>query len=190
MSQHRSQMTRMLAGEPYTSNDPELIAAQLKAQALLAQFNASPPSAWAEQRQLLAELFADFGNGAFVRPGLRCDYGFNISVGARSFLNFDCVLLDSNRIVIGSEVLLGPGVHVYTATHPVGAAERCAGVEYAHPVFIGDKAWLGGGVIVCPGVTVGERTVVGAGSVVVRDLPAGVVAAGNPCAVIRELPAE
>jgi maltose O-acetyltransferase len=190
VAQPGTQMAAMLAGEPYASNDPELIAASLKAQELLARFNASDPGAWAGQRELLTELFAELGPGACVRPGLRCDYGFNIYLGSRSFLNFNCVLLDCNRIVIGSEVLLGPGVHIYTATHPVDPVQRCSGVEYARPVHIGNRAWLGGGVIVCPGVNIGECTVVGAGSVVVQDLPANVVAAGNPCKFIRSVQSE
>ncbi len=113
--------------------------------------------------------------------------GFNIAIGERTFINLDCILLDCNRIMIGDEVQFAPGVHIYTAPHPVDAKQRRSGVEYALPVTIGDGAWLGGGVIVCPGVTIGENTVVGAGSVVTRDLPANVVAVGNPCRVMRHL---
>lgn len=134
---------------------------------------------------MLVALFARFGEGAVLKPTLRCDYGFNISIGERTSINFDCVLLDCNRIVIGAEVQFAPGVHVYTATHPLDARQRRSGVEYALPVVIGDGAWLGGGAIVCPGVTIGENSVVGAGSVVVRDLPANVLAVGNPCRVVR-----
>jgi maltose O-acetyltransferase len=177
----------MLAGELYDAGDPALRVARLRAQAVLAQFNTSPADAQAERRELLAGLFAHYGDGAVIEPALRCDYGFNISIGARSFLNYDCVLLDCNRIVIGHEVQFGPGVHVYTASHPLDSAQRRAGLELALPVSIGDGAWLGGGVIVCPGVTIGENTVVGAGSVVTRDLPANVLAVGNPCRVVRSL---
>lgn len=186
-SQPKTQMGKMLAGELYVADDPELYAAHLRAQAILATFNASPADAGEERRALLASLFARFGEGSVLKPTLRCDYGFNISVGDRSFINFDCVLLDCNRIVIGNEVQFAPGVHVYTATHPLDARQRRSGVEYALPVVIGDGVWLGGGVIVCPGVTIGENTVVGAGSVVVRDLPANVLAVGNPCRVVRTL---
>ena len=129
------------------------------------------------------ELFGHFGEGAVVKPNIRCDYGYNI--GARSFINYDCVLLDCNRISIGEEVQIAPGVHVYTATHPVDAQTRRSGLEYALPVAIGDGVWLGGGAIVCPGVTIGENTVVGAGSVVTHSLPANVVAVGNPCRVVH-----
>lgn len=182
-----SQKTRMLAGELYLADDPELHAAHLRAQEILARFNTTPADAGETRRALLAELFARFGTGTVLKPTLRCDYGFNIAIGDRTFINFDCVFLDCNRITIGDEVQLAPGVHIYTATHPIDAKQRRSGVEYALPVSIGDGAWLGGGAIVCPGVTIGENTVVGAGSVVTRDLPANVVAAGNPCRVMRPL---
>jgi maltose O-acetyltransferase len=181
------QKARMLAGELYVANDPELVAAHLRAQELLARFNATPADAQHERRALLRELFARFGASSVLKPTLRCDYGFNISIGKRSFINFDCVLLDCNRITIGDEVQIAPGVHIYTATHPMDAAQRRSGIECALPVVIGDGAWLGGGVIVCPGVNVGQNTVVGAGSVVTRSLPANVVAVGNPCRVVRQL---
>nr|WP_315183791.1 sugar O-acetyltransferase [uncultured Albidiferax sp.] len=183
-----SQLEKMLAGALYTATDPELGTAHLRAQALLARFNATPADAEAERRALLTALFTRFGEGSILKPTLRCDYGFNISIGARSFINYDCVLLDCNRITIGDEVQIAPGVHIYTATHPLEAAARRSGVEYALPVTIGDGVWLGGGAIVCPGVAIGENTVVGAGSVVTKDLPANVVAAGNPCRVMRALP--
>jgi maltose O-acetyltransferase len=182
-----TQKEKMLAGELYVANDPELSAAHLRAQALLARFNATPANAGDERRILLAELLAGLGEGTVLKPVLRCDYGFNISIGERTFINFDCVLLDCNRISIGDEVQFGPGVHIYTATHPIDAEQRRSGLEYALAVTIGDGAWLGGGTVVCPGVVIGENTVVGAGSVVTRDLPANVVAAGNPCRVIRRL---
>lgn len=181
------QKAKMLAGELYIANDPELHAEHLRAQEMLTSFNSIPAHEDEERRALLIDLFARFGDGTVLKPTLRCDYGFNISVGERTFINFDCILLDCNRITIGDEVQLGPGVHIYTATHPIDAMERRSGFEYAIPVTIGDGAWLGGGAIVCPGVTIGENTVVGAGSVVTRDLPRNVVAAGKPCRVLRQL---
>jgi maltose O-acetyltransferase len=187
MTQLKGQKQKMLAGELYVADDPELYAAHLRAQYILARFNATPADAGDERRAMLLDLFARFGEGAVLKPTLRCDYGFNISIGERTFINFDCVLLDCNRIVIGNEVQFAPGVHVYTATHPLDAKQRRSGVEYALPVVIGDGAWLGGGAIVCPGVTIGENTVVGAGSVVVRDLPANVLAVGSPCRAVRQL---
>jgi maltose O-acetyltransferase len=122
-----------------------------------------------------------------LKPWFRCDYGRNIAIGANTFINYDCVFLDCNRITIGREVQIAPRVQIYTATHPLEAAVRRSGVEFALPVAIEDGVWLGGGAIVCPGVTIGENTVVGAGSVVTRDLPAGVLAVGNPCRVLRTL---
>jgi len=165
-----SQKERMLSGELYDPNDPELLAAHQQAQVLLARFNVSAPADLDGRQQLLTDLFGKYGDGAVVKPALRCDYGINVHLGARSFLNYDCVLLDCHRIDIGEDVKIGPGVHVYTATHPLDAG-----------------VWLGGASIVCPGVTIGVDTVVGAGSVVVKSLPSGVLAAGNPCRVIREL---
>jgi len=182
-----TQKDKMLAGELYVANDPELYAAHLRAQQLLARFNATAADAEHERHALLKELLGRLGEGTMLKPTLRCDYGFNIFIGDRSFLNYDCILLDCNRITIGDEVQIAPGVHIYTATHPIDARQRRSGVEYALPVAIGDGVWLGGGAIVCPGVTIGKNTVVGAGSVVVRSLPANVVAAGNPCRVIRQL---
>lgn len=175
----------MLAGELYLASDPELTSDHLRAQAILARFNASASDEDGLRLELLRELFRHFGEGAVAKPNIRCDYGYNISVGARSFINYDSVLLDCNRITIGEEVQIAPGVHIYTGTHPVDAQTRRSGLEYALPVVVGDGAWLGGGAIVCPGVTIGENTVVGAGSVVTRSLPANVVAAGNPCRVLR-----
>jgi maltose O-acetyltransferase len=177
----------MLAGEPYRADDPELITAHLRAQALLERFNQTPASREADRRAVLAELLGAFGTGALVKPSFRCDYGFNITVGPRSFINYEAVFLDCNRIDIGADVQMGPGVHIYTATHPLDAAARISGIESALPVVIEDAVWLGGRTVVCPGVTIGARTVVGAGSVVVKNLPAGVLAVGNPCKVIRSL---
>jgi maltose O-acetyltransferase len=181
------QKAKMLAGELYLATDPQLVAEDRRAQELLFLFNATRPGADDERRVLLLDLFAGFGAGAVLRPSFRCDYGSNISIGEDSFINYDCVFLDCNRITIGREVQIAPRVQIYTATHPLDPATRRSKLEFALPVTIEDGAWLGGGVIVCPGVTIGENTVVGAGSVVTRDLPAGVLAVGNPCRVLRRL---
>ena len=183
----QSEKEKMLAGELYNSSDPDLVAALLRAQRLLARFNVSTPDAEEERRAVLTDLFASLGEDTTVKPTLRCDYGFNISIGTRSFVNYDCVLLDCNRITIGNEVKLAPRVQIYTATHPLDAEQRRTGIESAVPVTICDGVWLGGGVIVCPGITIGANTVVGAGSVVTRDLPADVLAVGNPCRIVRSL---
>ena len=182
-----SQMQKMLAGELYLANDPELAAAYAHAQAILAEFNVTRGDDAETLTRLLDRLLGHLGTDAIIKPTLRCDYGFTISVGARTFINYDCVFLDCNRITIGEEVQIAPGVHIYTATHPLDAATRRSGLEAALPVTIGDGVWLGGCSVVCPGVTIGENTVVGAGSVVTKDLPPNVLAVGNPCRIVRQL---
>jgi maltose O-acetyltransferase len=165
---------QMVAGKLYDASDPELVDARAHARQLLARYNASG------DRLALAALFARLADDAIVAPPFHCDYGFNISVGERFYANVNCVLLDSARIEIGNQVLFGPGVHLYTATHPLESAERRRGLELAKRIAIGDDVWLGGGAIVLPGVTIGARAVVGAGSVVTRDVLADQRVAGNP----------
>jgi maltose O-acetyltransferase len=165
---------RMLAGELYDASDAELVAARRRARALLARYRA------ARDVSVLRELFGTVGDDAVVETPFRCDYGSNIAVGARFYANVGCVFLDCASIEIGDHVLLGPGVHLYTATHPSDPALRRRGLEYARPIAIGDDVWIGGGSIVLPGISVGDRAVVGAGSVVTRDVAAGAAVAGNP----------
>lgn len=186
----KTEREKMLAGELYLASDPELVAAQARAQELLAAFNGAAPGAEAERRAILHELLGAMGEGVVIKPSLRCDYGTQIRIGARSFINYDAVMLDCAAIEIGADVQIAPGVHLYTATHPLDGPLRRSGAEFARPITIGDGVWLGGGTIVCPGVTIGANTVVGAGSVVTKDLPANCVAAGNPCRVLRFLGAD
>lgn len=181
-----SQKTLMLSGELYLASDPELVSARARAQQLTAQFNATLPET-DESHRSLSSLFGHFGQASVVRPSFCCDYGFNVFIGDRTFINFNCVFLDCNRISVGNEVQIAPGVHLYTATHPLDPVSRRAGYESALPITLHDGVWLGGGVIVCPGVTIGENTGVGAGSVVTKDLPPNVLAVGNPCRVVRSL---
>ena len=169
---------KMLAGELYRV-DAELLADMQRAQEIVAEYNKAGGDK-VLSRKLLEELLGSIGADVVIKPSFRCDYGYNISIGARSFINYDCVLLDCNKIVIGAEVQIAPGVHIYTATHPLDAATRRVGLESAHPVTISDGVWLCGRVVICPGVTIGENTVVGAASVVTEDLPANVVAMGVP----------
>jgi maltose O-acetyltransferase len=176
---------RMLAGQEYMVNDPDLIADGRRAAELTARFNAEPDSG--RRRELLTELFGSVGPNVSVRPDIRCDYGYNVHVGANVFVNWGAVLLDVGRITIGDFVQFGPNVQLLTATHPLDAGRRREGWEGSAPITIGDDVWLGGGVIVLPGVTVGARTVVGAGAVVPKDLPEGVLAVGNPARVVREI---
>ena len=183
----RSMRDRMLGGDLYRAEGPELEREHERAMALMEDFNRSPASDPQRHRQLLSELLADVGEGTVIRPPLYCDYGYQISIGARTFANFGLVALDVARIVIGDDVQIGPNVQLLTATHPLQAQPRRDKWESAAPITIADNAWLGGGVIVCPGVTIGENTVVGAGAVVTRDLPANVLAVGSPARVVRTL---
>jgi maltose O-acetyltransferase len=180
------QKERMLAGEPYLADDPELAADAARCQAALDRFNA-PGLGDAARMAILRELLAEVGEGAVVRAPLRMDYGYQTSIGPGTFVNVGAVILDVARVTIGADVQIGPNVQLLTPTHPLEPAARRTKLEAAEPIAIGDNAWLGGGVIVCPGVTIGPDTVVGAGAIVTRDLPGGVLAVGNPARVIREL---
>jgi maltose O-acetyltransferase len=178
---------KMLAGELYLASDAELEADRLRARRVLHDFNSAAPGRGSPHLAALAKLFGACGEGTMVMAPFQCDYGYNIRIGRNGFVNYNCVFLDCARITIGDDVQLAPGVQLYTATHPLDAATRRAGPEYALPITLGDGVWIGGGSIVLPGVAVGANSVVGAGSVVTRDLPAGVVAAGNPCRVLRAI---
>lgn len=178
---------RMLAGEPYLADDPQLRQASLRAQGLAHRFNTADPTDEAGLRSILEELLGAYGADSEVRPPLRCDYGEQTTIGARTFVNFGLICLDVAPVAIGDDVQIGPNVQLLTATHPVEAGPRRDKWESAQPISIGDNVWLGGGAIVCPGVTIGANTVVGAGSVVTRDLPADVVAVGCPARVVRRL---
>lgn len=178
---------RMLRGELYLADDPVLVAEMARAQALLERFNATGHDARDEQARLLRELLGDVGEGVVIRPSFRCDYGAHITIGAGTFVNYDCVMLDCAPITIGAACQIATAVQLLTPTHPIDPAPRRAGWEAAAPITLGGNVWLGGGAIVCPGVTIGTDTVVGAGAVVTRDLPAGVVAVGNPARVLREI---
>ena len=178
---------RMLRGELYLADDPELDADQARAQELLERYNATRHVEQDVRDRLLRELLGEVGEGVVVKPPFRCDYGAHIAIGARTFVNYDCVMLDVAPIRIGAACQLATRVQLLTATHPIDPEPRRLGWESAEPIALGDNVWLGGGAIVCPGVTIGEDTVVGAGAVVTRDLPAGVVAAGVPARVLREI---
>ncbi|KGN31651.1 maltose O-acetyltransferase [Knoellia sinensis KCTC 19936] len=178
---------RMLAGELYIADDPVLAEESQRAQRLTHQINTMDPNDHDGRRDLLVELLGAFGEGSEIRPPLQCDYGCQTTIGARSFVNWGVIFLDVATVTIGDDVQIGPNVQFLTATHPLEPDPRRDKWEAAEPIVIGDNVWLGGGVIVCPGVTIGADTVVGAGSVVTRDLPSGVVAVGSPAKVIREL---
>jgi maltose O-acetyltransferase len=183
----RSNRERMLAGDQYIANDPDMAPEGNQAAVLVAKFNATAGDDHAGRLRILRELLGGIGEGTVIRPPFRCDYGYQTFIGARTFVNWGLIALDVGRITIGDDVQIGPNVQLLTATHPVEAEPRRAKWEGARPIAIGDNVWLGGGVIVCPGVTIGENTVVGAGAVVVRDLPANVVAVGSPARVMRSV---
>lgn len=183
----RTMRERMLAGELYLADDPVLAEEQARAATLLDRFNQTGVDDAAQRRGLLRELLGQLGEGSEIKPPLRCDYGYRIRVGARTFVNYGLVALDVASIEIGDDVQIGPNVQLLTPTHPVEPDARRAKWEAAQPIAIEGNVWLGGGVIVLPGVTIGENTVVGAGSIVTKDLPPNVVAAGNPARVVRSI---
>lgn len=178
---------RMLAGDAYIADDPVLADENQRAMALMEAFNRSPAADPAGRRRLLTELLGAYGDGSELRPPFYCDYGYQTTIGARTFANFGLVVIDVARVTIGDDVQIGPAVQLLTATHPLDPDRRRDKWESGEPIVIHDNVWLGGGVIVCPGVSIGENTVVGAGAVVTKDLPANVLAVGSPAKVLRTL---
>jgi len=182
----RSERDRMLAGEPYDPLDPDLVERRVRARDLCQALNATRESETDRRRAILRDLFGAGGDSVWMQPPFYCDYGENIHLGERVFFNFNCVVLDVCPVTIGDFTLFGPAVQIYTPLHPLDAATRRR-EEYGKPVVIGTDVWVGGGAIILPGVTIGDRAVIGAGSVVTRDVPDGVFAAGNPCRVVRTI---
>jgi maltose O-acetyltransferase len=178
---------RMLRGEFYIADDPDLAADFARAQELVERYNATAHAEQEERDAILRRLLGRVGEGVVIRPPFHCEYGTRVTVGAGTFVNYDLVMLDVAPITIGAACQIATRVQLLTATHPIYPEPRRTGWESAEPIVIGDNVWLGGGAIVCPGVTIGDDTVVGAGAVVTRDLPAGVVAVGNPARVVREI---
>ncbi|MBM7024392.1 sugar O-acetyltransferase [Clavibacter zhangzhiyongii] len=183
----RSNRERMLAGDPYIADDPESVRIAQRAVRLADAYHRAAVEDEAAARPLLEELLGSLGEDASVKPPLFVDYGENIRIGARTFVNCNLTALDVAAITIGEDCQIGPNVQLLTPTHPIDPGPRRDKLEAARPITIGDNVWLGGGVIVCPGVRIGDDSVIGAGSVVTRDVPAGVVAVGNPARVIREI---
>ena len=177
---------KMLAGELYDPLDPILVAARDRARDLCQALNATREGDREERRRIVRELFGAGGESVWMQPPFYCDYGSNIRLGERVFFNFNCVVLDVCEVRIGDYTLFGPSVQLYTATHPMDPILRRS-QEFAKPITIGDDVWVGGAAVICPGVTIGSKSVIGAGSVVTRDVPEGVFAAGNPCRVIRAI---
>jgi maltose O-acetyltransferase len=181
------QRRHMLSGSMYDDLTPELVGARAEAVALTNLYNASIGRPAAEREAILKRLLGGVGEGAFMEPDFRCEFGFNIFIGKAFFANFDCIILDGATVTIGDHVLFGPRVGIYTANHAIDPEERAAGGCYARPVTIGDRVWVGAGVHINQGVTIGAGAIIGSGSVVTRDVPPNVVAAGVPCRVIREI---
>jgi maltose O-acetyltransferase len=179
-----SERDKMLRGEQYDASDPELVTVAFEARRLTARLRALDPADTEGRKSLLRALLGSFGPGSWIEAPFFCDYGTQVHLGARVFVNTACVFLDAAPIKLGDDVQLGPGVQLLTSDHPRDASERAAGLETARPISIGARAWLGGGVVVLPGIEIGEDAVIGAGSVVTRSIAAGAVAAGNPCRVI------
>ena len=176
----RSEKDKMLAGELYDPLDPELVTARDRARDLCQDLNATREAQQEERRRILGELFGAGGDDVWMQPPFYCDYGSNIAVGERFYANTGCVVLDCEAVEIGARVKLGPGVQLLAVSHPLDAAQRALGLEYGEPISIGDDVWIGGGAIILGGLTIGDRAVVGAGSVVTHDVPADAVVAGNP----------
>jgi maltose O-acetyltransferase len=177
---------KMLRGELYDPLDEELLNDRKKAKELCREFNLIETDKTYRKKEILKELFGKEYN-CFIEPNFFCDYGYNITLGQNFYANHNCIILDVNKVTIGDNVMLGPNVQLYTATHPLTYEKRNAGRELGLPITIGDNVWIGGGTIINPDVTIGENAVIGAGSVVTKDIPADVFAAGNPCKVIKTI---
>jgi maltose O-acetyltransferase len=182
----RSEREKMLAGELYDPLDPDLVAGRVRARDLCEQLNSISEVDSDLRRPILRDLFGKGGDSVWMQPPFYCDYGVNIELGDRVFFNFNCVVLDVCRVRIGDYTLFGPGVQIHTPMHPMNAELR-RNQEFGKPIDIGSDVWVGGGALILPGVQIGSKAVIGAGSVVTRDIPDGVFAAGNPCRVIREI---
>lgn len=183
----KSEKEKMLAGELYDPLDPQLVEERMKTRLLIQELNNTREDQVEKRTRLLNKLIPNAGAGLWMQPPFYCDYGSNIVMGEKVYFNFNCVVLDVMQVRIGSRTMFGPNVQVYSATHPIDAKERASGLEYAKPIIIGEDVWLGGSAVICPGISIGDRTIIGAGSVVTKDIPSDVFAAGNPCKVIRSL---
>ncbi|MFI0501375.1 sugar O-acetyltransferase [Streptomyces albogriseolus] len=183
----RTNLERMLAGDLYIADDPEIGRRLERAMRLTARYQAAYLDERDQAKAVLAELLGSVGEDVEIRPPLYVDYGSNITVGARTFVNYHLTALDVAAITIGEDCQIGPNVQLLTPTHPVEPQPRRDKLEAARPITIGDNVWIGGGAIVCPGVTIGDNAVIGAGAVVTKDIPANVVAVGNPARPVRTL---
>ena len=178
---------KMLAGEMYDPLDTELVQEREQAKLLFQKINTLDETQKEKRQKLLYELFGKVGENLWVEPPFFCDYGYNITMGNNVFLNYNCCILDVMPVTIGKNVMIAPYVQIYTATHPLNAEERNSGKEFAKPVSIGNDVWIGGGAIICPGVTIGNRAVIAASTAVTKDIPDDVLVGGNPAKVIKKI---
>lgn len=183
----KTEKQKMLTGELYNALDSQLVKERRQARDLIKELNGSRDEEQERRAKIINLLFASVGRDVWIEPPFYCDYGSNIFLGDKVYFNFNCVILDPAKVVIGDNVLFGPNVQIYTATHPLSYLERQRGLELAKPIEIESNVWVGGSTIISPGVAIGSRSVIGAGSVVTKDIPQDVFAAGNPCRVIREM---
>lgn len=183
----KTEKEKMLAGELYLASNKQLAAERLHTRKLLKTFNDSPPDETQKRLDLLKQLFAATGKNFWIEPPFFCDYGYNITVGDDVFFNFNCTILDVTPITIGDRCLFGPGVQLYAATHPIEAKLRGSLQEFGLPINIGSDVWVGGGAIICPGIHIGDRSIIAAGAVVTKDVPADVIVGGNPARLIKKL---
>ena len=178
---------KMINGDMYRSADPELVADRMEARKWTRMYNQTIETDIKEREEILKNLFGSTGKNLYVEPNFICDYGYNIFVGENFYANFDCLILDTCPVEIGDNCMLAPGVHIYTATHPLLPDERNSGLEYGKPVKIGNNVWLGGRSVINPGVTIGNNVVVASGAVVTKDVPDNVVVGGNPARILKRI---
>lgn len=183
----KTEKDKMLSGELYNALDPKLAEERMRTRMLILALNETREDEAEKRKNILGELMPNADASLWLQPPFYCDYGYNMHIAEGVFFNFNCIVLDVMTVKIGRRTLFGPNVQIYTATHPVDYKERASGLEFAKPVSIGEDVWIGGSAVICPGVNIADRTVIGAGSVVTKDIPSDVFAAGNPCRVIRKL---
>jgi len=183
----KTEKQKMISGEPYLANGKELFTERQNAKELVFEFNNSHPKELKFRTEIIKKLFGKAEKGTYIEPPFRCDYGYNISVGKNFYSNYNCTILDCAEVKIGDNVMFAPNVSLLTAGHPIHHEQRNTGSEYAFPITIGNNVWIGGNVVVNPGVSIGNNTVIGSGSVVTKNIPDNVIAVGNPCKVLREI---
>lgn len=183
----KTEKEKMISGELYIASDSQLVRERENARRLTRLYNQTMETEYSKRTEIIKELFGSTGDSIYIEPSFRCDYGYNIHVGENFYANFDCVMLDVCEIKIGDHCLIAPGVHIYTATHPVHPIERTSGAEFGKPVTIGDHVWIGGRAVINPGVTIGNNVVIASGAVVTKDVPDDVVVGGNPAKIIKKI---